>query len=93
MSLSRNEVMLLMSAFDKPTSSFLECYYRGDLSTWQPGTQEESRAFGQLTTPENREALRAWYAHYPAINPGAEALRRILEKATGEPLPIGNPQS
>jgi hypothetical protein len=93
MPLTHDKIMWLLSAFDKPTSSFLECYYRGDLSTWQPGTEEESRAFGQLTAPENREALKKWYARCPSINLGAEAFHRILEKAIGERLPIGEPNA
>ena len=88
---THDRIMWLFSAFEKPTSSFLECFYRGDLSTWRPGTEEERRAFDQLTAPENRQALKAWYARYPSINPGAEALHRILEKAIGERLPIGKP--
>jgi hypothetical protein len=89
MALCRDEIMWLMSAFDKPNSSFLECFYRGDLSIWKPTTDEERRAFTQLTAPENREALKEWFSRSSSINPGAEALRRILERAIGDQLPVG----
>ena len=78
-----------MSAFDKPNSSFLECYYRGDLSTWTPSTDEERVAFSKLTAPENRDALKQWFSRSSAINPGAEAFRVLLERAIGEQLPLG----
>ncbi len=92
MPLTDERIMWLLSAFDKPQSSFFVCYYRGDLSRWFPETEEEKSAFVELTAPENREALKGWYARCPSINPGAEALRRILEKAIGEQLLIGEPK-
>jgi hypothetical protein len=83
-----DKIMWLMSAFDKPNSSFLECYYRGDPSTWTPSTEEEKLAFSKLTAPENRHALKEWFSRSPAINPGAEAFKVILERAIGEKLPL-----
>ncbi len=88
MALKLDEIMWLMSAFDKPDASFFECYYRGDLSTWTPRTEQEKLAFSKLTDPENREALKQWFSRSSAINPGAEAFRRILERAIGEKLPL-----
>jgi hypothetical protein len=88
MALSRNEIIWLLSAFDKPAASFFECYYRGDLSAWKPTTREEIQAFAQLTAPENRQAVKEWYSKSSAINPGAEAFRAILERAVGEKLPL-----
>ena len=81
--------MVLFSAFDKPWSSFFTCYFRGDLTTWKPDTDEERRAFASLVAPENREDLRKWYAQLTSINAMADALRHILEREIGEDLPIG----
>ena len=88
MSPTENQIMWLMSEFDKPQSSFFNCYYRGDLSCWQPETSEEKEAFAALTSPENREALKKWYSQLPSINAGADAFHRILEKEIGEELPL-----
>lgn len=88
MALRVDEIMWLMSAFDKPDASFFQCYYRGDLSSWTPSSEQEKLAFSKLTAPENREALKQWFSRSSAINPGAEALRGILESAIGEKLPL-----
>jgi hypothetical protein len=89
MPLTPDRIMWLLSAFDKQQSSFFIAYYRGDPSTWLPEGDEEKSSFAELTAPENRESLKQWYARREAINPGAEAFRRILERAVGEPLPVG----
>jgi len=81
--------MWLFDVFGNPRSSFFECYYRGDLSVWQPSTEAEKIAFAELTDLRNRDALKKWFADVSAVNPGAEALRKILEKAVGEDLPVG----
>jgi hypothetical protein len=86
-----NRIMWLLSAFDNPRSSFFNCYYRGDLSSWEPETQEEKEAFGELTTIGNHTALKVWYAKLTSINPAAEAFRQILQKAIKEELPLGKP--
>ena len=83
-----DKIMWLLSEVDKPQSSFFNCYHRGDLSCWQPGTNEEKKAFAELTSLENREALRKWYYQLHSINPGADVFRRILEKEIGEELPL-----
>ena len=85
---AEDKIMWLLSAFDKPQSSFFNCYYRGDLSCWQPTTPEEKEAFAELIAPANREALKEWYTRLHSINPGAEAFRRVLERAVGEELPL-----
>jgi hypothetical protein len=89
MALNREQVMWLMSAFDKPQSSFFLSHYRGDVSSWEPTTDEEKQALAELTAPENRESLREWYAQAPSINEGAKVFHDILEKIIGEKLPIG----
>ena len=81
-------MMVLFTAFEKVNSSFFNCYFRGDLATWKPGTDEEKEAFASLIAPENREDLRKWYAQLTSINAMADALRRILEREIGEHLPI-----
>jgi len=86
---TNDKILLLLSAFDKPDCSFFNCYFRGDISTWQPGTEPEKKAFAELTAPENRSLLKHWYAKEKAINPMAEAMRRILERETKEQLPVG----
>jgi hypothetical protein len=84
-----NKMMVVFSAFDKPSSSFFTCYFRADISTWKPETDEEKKAFATLIAPENREELRDWYARLASINAMADALRKILEREIGEPLPVG----
>jgi len=86
---NENKIFWLLSTFDNPRSTFFNRYYRGDLSSWEPGTQEEKTAFSDLTAPVNRAALKAWYSSVSSINPGAEAFRQILERAINEALPVG----
>jgi hypothetical protein len=85
-----NKIMVLFTAFEKVNSTFFLCFFRGDVTTWRPGTEEEKEAFVALIAPENREALRKWYAQLSSINAMADALRKILEREIGEPLPIGS---
>ena len=80
--------MVWFTAFEKVDSSFFLCFFRGDLTTWKPETDEEKKAFASLTAPENREELRKWYSQLSSINTMADALRHILEREIGERLPI-----
>ena len=83
-----DKIMWLLSTFDDPRSSFFTCYYRGNLSSWKPETENERLAFSELIAPINRDLLKAWYSRLPAINPAAEALRQVLQKAINEELPL-----
>jgi len=83
-----NKIMWLLSIFDNPRASFFNSYYRNELASWKPETQEEKDAFRELTSASNRIALRAWYSRLPAINPAAEAFRQILRTAVNEELPL-----
>lgn len=85
-----NKMMVLFDVFGNPRSSFFNSFFLGELATWKPGTKAEEEAFAALMAPENRRELRKWYSGYSSsIDPMAEALRRILEREIGEPLPIG----
>jgi hypothetical protein len=83
-----DKIMALFSVFDDPRSSFFNCYYRGDVSSWQPTTLPEKEALAQLAHISNRAALKQWYSEVAAINPVAEVMRRFLEKYIGDELPL-----
>ena len=53
-----NKIMVLFTAFEKVNSSFFNCYFRGDLATWKPATDEEKAAFACLIALETRVELR-----------------------------------
>jgi hypothetical protein len=89
MSIDENKIMWLLSTFDDARSSFFNCYYRGDLSSWQPRTEKEKQAFAELTASVNRAALKTWYSRSSSINSAAEAFRQILQRAINEDLPLG----
>ena len=84
-----DKIMWLLSAFDKPQSSFFTCYYRGSMTSWRPETEEERQAFVELIAPENREQLKMWYSRLSSINDMADVFRHVLEQEIGEALPIG----
>ena len=74
--------------FRQPEISYFNCYYRGDLTRWQAETEDEKRAFAELTDLKNRVALKNWYLKLSSINPGAEVFRQILQRAINEELPL-----
>ncbi len=55
---------------------------------WVPESAEGKAIFAQLIAPENRQALRKWYARSDAggLNPSALNLKLSLERAIQEKL-------
>jgi hypothetical protein len=90
MASNQDRIMWLLSTFDNPRSTIFNCYYRGNLSSWQPETAGEKEAFSALIAPANRVALKAWYSRFSSINEAAEAFRQILRQAINEDLPLGS---
>jgi hypothetical protein len=81
-------IVELMSVFDAMDSSVRRIVDEGDAPKWQPANEREAEAFRQLTISENREALRTWYAEVDSLNQIAARFRRILQRMTGEELPL-----
>jgi hypothetical protein len=88
MSIQEDKIMNLMDSFDGIKSSLHQVRTIEDVQRWSPATESESRAFAELTLPENRTALREWYASATAVNPHAELFRQILARAIAEELPL-----
>jgi hypothetical protein len=86
-----DRILLLIDIFGKPQSSFREVSSLQDAKTWQPQSQEERDAWEQLTSTENRELLKAWYARGSYLNPTADLFRHALEQTIGEMLPLKPP--
>jgi hypothetical protein len=84
-----NQIRELMAVFDTANSSLREIDLPGGPCEWRPRNDGEKAAFSALTNRENRQALKAWYAGIPSINPMADAFRKILERAIGDELPLG----
>ena len=80
--------MKLMEAFDGIKSLLHQVRTIEDVQRWSPASERERRAFAELTSPQNRSALREWYSSAAAVNPHAEQFRQILARAIGEELPL-----
>jgi hypothetical protein len=82
-------ILELMMAFDGVDSSLRKFNMLASPSVWHPIGEKEEAAFRALTAIENRAALKKWYSAGFSINPVADALRKILERAIDEELPLG----
>ena len=60
----------------------------GENADWVPESLEGKAVFAKLIAPENRQALRKWYARYKGMepNPSAKNLQSCLERVTQEKL-------
>ena len=85
----RDKVLIWLDVFSRPDSSFRKVRSEDDVRDWLPCTEDEREAFEALIALENRVALKNWYSQFESLNPTADAFRRVLERAAGEPLPFG----
>ena len=92
MLLDLKQVRNLMEVFDRFDSLLRHIGASKGLSHWQPCSDMEKAAFEALTDPQNRAVLKRWYQAGHSINPHADDFRRMLEQATGDKLPIANPE-
>ena len=65
----------------------------GSFSGWEPQTPEIAAVIAELTSPENRDALSAWYGRWAKseMNPSARWFCEYLEGKIGAPLSKASP--
>ncbi len=85
-----DKILLWIDVFSRPDSSFRRVRSEEDVKEWRPETDRERIAFEGLIAEESRLSLKAWYSTLSSVNPTADAFRRILERAIGEKIPVGN---
>lgn len=81
-------ILMWLDVFSRPDSSFRGVTSAEELRKWQPQSALEKEAFAGLTAPEHRELLKAWYSQFQSLNQTADDFHLILERATGEQLPL-----
>jgi hypothetical protein len=55
-----------------------------------PESPQMKEAFELLISSERRSALKKWYARLPVTEETENSLRRIIERAVGEKIPLEN---
>ena len=73
----------------RPICALLDAWYwykvaEGDQSS------KVSEAMRLLSKPEMRSALKSWYLQQHNVNVAVDEFRRILEKTTGDALPLAS---